>query len=141
MQGPTTEFIARSRANASWLAEAFTVARQKKLPGIMLLAHANRGFEQWRSGSDEPYYRDFLTQIRRETQDFEGQVVLVHGDTHNQHQDQPMADAVSGEAVKNFTRVENFGSPFFGWIKAVVDVRTPTVFSFTPKLFRADAVR
>jgi hypothetical protein len=117
------------------------MARQKKLPGIMLLAHANPGFERWRSGSDEPYYRDFLTQIRQETQVFEGQVVLVHGDTHNQHQDQPMVDASSGAVVKNFTRVENFGSPFFGWIKVVVDVSTPTVFSFTPKMFRADVVR
>lgn len=140
-QGPTAEFTNRSRANASWLAEAFIVARQKKLPGIMLLAHANPGFEHWRSGSDEPYYRDFLTQIRQETQAFQGQVVLVHGDTHHQHQDQPMVDAATGAVVKNFTRVETFGSPFFGWIKAEVDVGTPTVFSFKPRMYGADAGR
>lgn len=140
-QGPSAEFVDRSRANASWLAEAFSLARQKKLPGVMVLAHANPGIERWRTGSDEPYYREFLTLIRQETQAFDGEVVLVHGDTHYQHVDQPMVDAASGAVVKNFTRVENFGSPFFGWIKAVVDVSKPKVFSFTPKIYGADAVR
>jgi hypothetical protein len=140
-EGPSAEFMQRAKANASWLSEAFALASRKNLPGVMVLAHANPGFEIWRNNPNESFYRDFLSQLRQETQSFGGPVVLVHGDTHFQHIDQPMVDATSGAVVKNFTRVENFGSPFFGWIEATVDLGNPKVFSFFPKVFRVDALR
>jgi hypothetical protein len=35
--------------------------------------------------------------------------------------------------VKNFTRVETYGSPFLGWVKGTVDAADPKVFRFEPR--------
>ncbi|MBT9507309.1 hypothetical protein [Rhodoferax sp.] len=131
--GPVPEFIERGAANRAWLAQAFALARTKKLAGIMIVIQANPELEAFSAGHTRPGYREFLTQLRAETQAFAGQVVLVHGDTHWQKIDQPMLDSAGNELVKNFTRVETFGSPFMGWIKASVDVTDPQVFRFSPR--------
>lgn len=129
------EFIERSAANRSWLAQAFVLARSKKFAGILIVIHANPGFHSANAGNPSPGYRDFLTQLREETQAFPGQVVLVHGDTHFHQINQPMAEPNSSETVKNFTRLITIGSPFFGWVKATVDVADPKVFKFTPRFW------
>jgi hypothetical protein len=133
-RGPSTEYLERRHANTAWLREAFAHAREKHLPGILLLIHANPGFEK-RALPDLPLpgYAEFLEQLTDETLRFAGQVVLVHGDTHNQHIDQPMRDPKTGGVVSNFRRVENFGSPAFGWIRGTVDTGTPEVFKFSAR--------
>ena len=65
-------------------------------------------------------------------------VVVVHGDTHSYQLDQPLKDA-SGALVANVTRLETPGSPFVGWVRAVVDAHDPKVFQFTVKRFGATA--
>lgn len=135
--GPVAEFVERSAANRAWLVQAFALARSEKLPGILIVIQANPGFEDANAGKPSPGYRDFLIQLREETQTFAGQVVLVHGDTHQHRIDQPMIDPATKEAVKNFTRVETIGSPFFGWVKATVDTRDRQVFRFSPRFWKA----
>lgn len=134
--GPVPEFVERSAANRAWLAQAFAQARAKKLAGIMIVIQANPELEAFSAGRTRPGYREFLMQLRAETQAFAGRVVLVHGDTHWHRIDQPMLDATGKELVSNFTRVETFGSPFFGWIKATVDATDPQVFRFSPRPWR-----
>jgi hypothetical protein len=134
---PVPEFVARSSANRVWLAQAFARARADKLAGIMILIQADPAFEDANKGKIHPGYQDFLTQLREETQAFAGQVVLVHGDSHNQQINQPMLDPISKGVIKNFTRVETFGYPFFGWIKASVDAADPKVFRFSPRRWSA----
>jgi hypothetical protein len=130
---PSPEFVARSAANRAWLAQAFAQARAEKLAGIMVVIQANPEFESINKGKREPGYDAFVKQLTEETQAFAGQVVLVHGDSHSHQINQPMRDLVSREVVKNFTRVETFGFPFFGWLKATVDARDPKVFQFSPR--------
>jgi hypothetical protein len=134
--GPVAEFTERSAANRVWLAQAFALARSKKLAGILIVIQANPGFEDANAGKPSPGYRDFLTQLREEAQAFSGQVVLVHGDTHHHRIDQPMQDPTTKETVKNFTRVETIGSPFFGWVKGTVDAADPQVFRFSPRFWK-----
>ncbi|MCX7150897.1 MAG: hypothetical protein NTY05_16115 [Rhodocyclales bacterium] len=134
--GPVAEFIERSAANRVWLAQAFALARSKKLAGILIVIQANPGFEEANAGKPSPGYRDFLTQLREETLAFAGQVVLVHGDTHHHQINQPMENPTTKETVKNFTRMETIGSPFFGWVKATVDAADPQVFKFSPRYWR-----
>lgn len=131
--GPVPEFVQRSAANQAWLAQSFAQARSKKLPGIMLMMQGNPRFDDFNAGRGHPGYQDFLTQLRRETRAFEGQVVLVHGDTHWHRVDQPMRHPATHAVVRNFTRVETFGYPFFGWVQASVDVNDPQVFRFMPR--------
>lgn len=61
----------------------------------------------------------------------------LFGDTHQRRIDQPLADPDTGETVRNFTRVETVGSPFFGWIRGQVDAADPRVFSFSPRVWRS----
>jgi hypothetical protein len=131
--GPVPEFVARSAANQAWLAQAFAHAHEKRLAGVLILIQANPGFETARAGRSQPGYDAFLAQMRQEAARFAGPVVLVHGDTHRQRIDQPLTDPASGAPMANFTRVETFGWPFFGWVLGTVDARDPQVFRFEAK--------
>ncbi len=134
--GPVAEFIERAVANRSWLAEAFARARSRKLAGILIAIQANPRFEDANAGKPDRGYLDFLLQLREETQSFAGRVVLVHGDTHRFRIDQPMRDPATNETVKNFTRIETIGSPFFGWVEGSVDASDPQVFRFSPHFWK-----
>lgn len=129
--GPVPEFIERSAANRAWLAQAFTLARSRKLAGILIVIQGNPGFEAASAGQPRPGYRDFVDQLRTETQAYAGQVVLVHGDTHMHQIDQPLLDVAGQKVLDNFTRVEVHGSPFMGWVRGTVDASSPRVFSFS----------
>ena len=134
--GPVAEFIERGAANRAWLTRAFALARSSKLAGILIVIQADPGFENANVGKPGPGYRDFLIQLREETQAFSGQVVLVHGDTHHHQINQPMQDAITKDTVKNFTRMETMGSPFFGWVKGTVDAADPQVLRFSPRFWK-----
>jgi hypothetical protein len=134
--GPVAEFVERGAANRSWLAQAFAKARNGKLAGILVVIQANPDFEATNAGKTNSGYRDFLNQLREETQAYAGQVVLVHGDTHSHQIDRPMKDPMTKATVTNFTRVETIGSPFFGWVLGTVDAADPQVFRFAPRFWR-----
>lgn len=134
--GPVPEFVARSAANQVWLAQAFQQARVKELAGILIVIQADPDFDAASKGFGSPGYRAFLNQLRDETLTFAGQVVLVHGDTHWHQVNQPMLDPVTRQVVRNFTRVETYGYPFFGWVKGSVDEADPKVFRFSGRPWR-----
>ncbi len=136
--GPVPEFIERSRANDAWLAQSFALARSRQLAGVLIVVQGNPDFEAARAGQSKPGYRDFIAQLRRETEGFAGQVVLVHGDTHKHQINQPLFDETGQKLLTNFTRVEIHGSPFTGWVRGTVDARDPRVFSFEPKPWRVE---
>jgi len=135
--GPSAEFIERGAANRAWLAQAFALARTKKLAGILIAMQGNPGFQAANAGHPGPGYRELLIQLREESLAFPGQVVLVHGDTHWHRIDQPLENPETGATVKNFTRVETMGSPFFGWVRGSVDAKDPRVFQFSPRIWQA----
>ena len=134
--GPVEEFLQRDAANKAWLAQAFQRARQAKLAGLMLVIQANPLLEVFNEGKLLPGYTDLLTQLREETLAFSGQVVLVHGDSHQQQINQPLRDPATQAVIRNFTRVETYGAPMMGWIKTTVDAKDPQVFRFETRPFR-----
>jgi hypothetical protein len=138
--GPAAEYLARSAANRAWLAQAFALARERKLAGLLLVIQGNPGFHAANAGRPNTGYADFLEQLRDETLAFPGQVVLVHGDTHQHRIDQPLENPETGQTVGNFTRVETFGSPAFGWVKATIDGTSPRLFRFEARVFRRPVV-
>lgn len=130
-RGPSAEFVERSRATRAWLAAAFAHAREHGLAGILLVIQGNPNLAGARDRNGKPNgYREFVDQLREATQAFAGQVVLVHGDTHYFRIDRPLRDPRSGETVRNFTRVETYGSPTMGWVKGSADAADPQVFRF-----------
>lgn len=135
-QGPSAEYLERGKANRDWIAAAFALAKARKLPGIVLVIQANPDLDSPKPKDGRPNgYLEFIEQLRDETLAFPGQVVLVHGDTHYFRIDQPLRDR-SGETIRNFTRVETYGSPTMGWVKGVVDGTDPKVFRFESRPYR-----
>ena len=126
---PRAEFLARNPVTVAWLKENFALARRDKLRGIVLLFQANPGFTHHAQGLAHRGYREFLDVLREETLHFQGQVVVVHGDTHTNRIDQPMRDQ-AGRPLNHFVRVETFGSPFMGWTTGIIDPTSPTPIRF-----------
>lgn len=122
----------RNLANAAWIQQAFNLAKQQKQIGIMFFIQADPMFEFGSTHQGLRSYWDFLDVLRDETEKFSGQVVLAHGDTHFYRVDQPLRDFKKGGRVKNFTRVEVFGSPAMNWIRVHVDATSKEVFRFEP---------
>jgi hypothetical protein len=52
-----------------------------------------------------------------------------------------MTSSTSGEHLENFTRVETFGSPVVGWVRAGVNTSDPEVFTFQPETIEENTVR
>jgi len=131
------EYQARNAASVSWLKTAFATAKKQGFRGIMLIMQANPGFEK----KNHTGFADTLAALERETVQFPGQVVLVHGDSHYFRIDKPMVVAENnpeGSRVENFTRVETFGPPDVHWIRATADPRDPMVFQFEQRIVEAN---
>ncbi len=122
----------RNLANYAWIKQAFELARRDKMPGVMFFIQADPMFEYGTARQGLRGYIDFLDLLREESLHFSGQVVLAHGDTHFYRVDQPLRDFKKAERVKNFTRVEVFGSPAVNWLRVHVDAASANVFRFEP---------
>lgn len=122
------EYLSRNPAVLDWLKENFALARREKLVGIVLLFHANAGFKHFAQGIPHRGYRDFLELLNKETSRFDGQVMVVHGDSHNSRIDHPLRDS-KGKRLKRFTRIETFGYPTMGWTQVVIDTESNKLFS------------
>lgn len=137
------EYLARDAANIDWMRGAFAKAREAKAAGVMLVLQADVGFDipetedidESRTEDHSGYFK-FLDALIEETQAFNGQVVLVHGDTHYFKIDKPLIDAT--HLLPNFTRVQTFGSPNVHWLRVTVDTSSRDVFSFHPMIVEAN---
>ena len=137
------EYEARDKANLDWLAGSFDKAKAEDAKGLMIVIQGDPGFdipetedtdESREKGRDG--YAPFLDALIKQTEAFDGQVVLVHGDTHFFKIDKPLIDAT--HMLANFTRVETFGSPNVHWIKVDVDPTSRDVFTFHPMIVEAN---
>ncbi len=136
------EYLARDTKNIEFLRESFQIAKNKNAAGVMVAIQADPVFDLPETETVNERttvvdglpahngYDAFLAALTEETNAYTGQVVLVHGDTHFYKVDKPLVD--QAHLVKNFTRVETFGSPNLHWIKVSVNTKTPNVFTFQP---------
>ena len=124
--GVPQESQPRTAAVLDWMREAFSIARTRRSPAVVLGVHAN-------IFTGSAAYGDILDAIAREALRYDGQVLIVHGDTHLYHYDQPLVDARSGRKVMNVQRLEVSGSPFVNWFYVTVTVTNGRAsFSVTP---------
>ena len=123
------EYRRRNPHVIGWLRDSFTLARQEKLRGVVLLFQANPGFRHFAQGQGHRGYREFLEALRHEVEQFAGRVVAVHGDTHWSRIDQPLRDR-QGKRLSRFTRVETHGYPVMGWTLGIIDPDDPVLFRF-----------
>ena len=109
------ESARRTPAVLDWMREAFAAARERKSPALVIATQANL----W-SGSSG--YADILKTLAAEAKRYEGEILVVHGDTHWFRFDKPLVDPASGQRVENVTRLEVHGSPFVNWSYVTVSV-------------------
>ena len=124
------EFRVRNAAVREWLERSFALARGDSLGAVVVLIHAN----PWASPTGRYFgYRELLASLARESREFRGEVLLVHGDTHRHRVDRPLRDPEGGERLSNFTRVEVFGYPTMNWVRIRVGEEAGRVrFEVTP---------
>lgn len=140
------EYAARDAANISWLKDSFAKAKADGDKGIMIVVQGDLGFDIPETEddsearlADKDGYAAFLDALIAETEAYDGQVVLVHGDTHYFKIDKPLPDAT--HMLANFTRVQTFGSPNVHWVKVDVDADSRNVFTFSPMIVAANAAK
>ncbi|OWY09546.1 hypothetical protein B6V74_05865 [Thioclava sp. F42-5] len=142
----TAEYEARNPKNVEWLKESFAKARENNDAGILIDIQADIffPFELSDGGYEEDFlptlddkngFTDFYKTLVEETHNFEGQVLLVHGDSHYFKVDKPMIQP-DGRSTANFTRVEVFGSSDNSWVEMTVDPKSDAVFSFQPVVLK-----
>lgn len=140
------EYAERDAANIAWLKAAFAKAKEQGDKGLMVVIQADPGFDIPETEDvdesrlpERDGYAAFLDALTAETRAFDGEVVLVHGDTHFFKIDKPLAD--STDMLPNFTRVETFGSPNVHWLRVDIDAASRGVFTFRPMIVPANASR
>jgi hypothetical protein len=124
------EFRSRSAVVARWLEQSFGLARRERLRAVVLFMQAN----PWAAPTARYFgYRELLATLAKETLAFDGEVLLVHGDTHRFRVDAPLRVPATGAPIHNFTRVEVFGSPGMNWVRIrVTDNAGQVSFEVTP---------
>lgn len=135
------EVAARDAANLRWLKEAFRVATARKAVGVVITLQADMwDLTALAAGGDGLNGYDALVQeIARQCAAFNGQVLLLNGDTHLYGADRPLADPNSATflvhgtgVVTNLTRITVQGSTNTPneWVKLTIDPSSPQVFSW-----------
>jgi hypothetical protein len=135
------EYLERDTANIEWLAQSFKAAKEQNAKGLVLVIQADPGFDLPETESvneseapGQSGYRSFIAAVTKETENFKGQVLLVHGDTHFFKMDKPLYSPT--KLLPNLTRLQTFGSPSLHWVKVTVDTNTEQVFNVTPVIVR-----
>ena len=89
-------------------------ARARRLRAVVVVMHAN----PWSlPGQPRRGFGELLATLTAETRKFGGEVLLVHGDTHQYRVDRPLRELANSAPLANFMRVEVFGSPFVNWVR------------------------
>jgi hypothetical protein len=110
----------RTPAVLEWMREAFRIARKRKAPAVVIATQANLF-----TGSAG--YADIVKTLSAEARAYDGEALVVHGDTHWFTFDKPLAD------VPNLTRLEVHGSPFVNWSYVTITIENGKArFSVTP---------
>jgi hypothetical protein len=136
IQRQRDEQAARRAANFHWLDEGFAYAREIGAKGILIAWQADPNFnnEEHQTNSHEwDAYPPYVDKLRSLTEAFNGEVALVHGDSHYFKMDKPLNNA-SGGVLANFTRVETFGARNTHWVSARIDPKADNLFTFEPRL-------
>ena len=126
------EAIERTTADTAWIARAFALARERRAHAVVLAFQ----IDVWISNA--PAYEDgpvawLRDAIGKEASTFEGQVLVVHGDSHRLIIDTPYRrpdiDAGTTRGL-NVTRLQVPGWPDHRAVRIDVDPSRPDMFRF-----------
>lgn len=146
------EHLERKAANLAWMRQAFAEAKATGSRGVVILTQANPGFENfWPPAAKTRYfvpfiargqplpspttaYKDYVTALAEELEDYDRPVIYIHGDTHIFRVDKPLFSLKSGRQFENFLRAETFGWPDSHWLRIRIDPSDPQLFVVEPQV-------
>jgi hypothetical protein len=111
------EHAERNVANIAWLKESFESAKARKARGLVVVFQGDPGFDLPETEIDERQhpsvsgYTQFLAQLVSETEQFKGQVLLVHGDTHYFKVDKPLYNPAKALSNLTLSQIANLHLP------------------------------
>ena len=133
------EYMERDTANVAWMTASFAAAKAQNAPGIVVVTQGDPGFDlpetedfDESTQASASGYRNFMAKLTEQTEQFKGQVLFVHGDTHYFKLDKPLYHP--NKMLTNFTRLQTFGSPSLHWVRVTVDVASANVFTVHPMI-------
>jgi len=148
----------RKAANLAWMQAAFAKAKAEKSAGVVLMGHANPGFENYwpaaakgryfgpfvgRSSPPPPVpdnaFGDYIATLAGELESYDKPVAYLHGDTHLHRIDKPLYSMKSNRLFANLTRAETFGDPNTHWVRVTVDPADPQLFTFRGEIIAENA--
>jgi hypothetical protein len=153
-----TEQTERKAANIAWMRAAFAAAKSAGSRGVVLMAQANPGFENYwppssksryfspfvPRGQPVPSYRaafdDYIAALEEELENYDRPVAFLHGDTHLFRIDKPLYSKKTKRLFENFTRVETFGDPDTHWVCVTVDPTDAQLFRFEAQIIPDNVV-
>jgi hypothetical protein len=142
IQRQRNEEIARKAADFRWLEAGFDYAKQVHAKAVMIIWQANPNFnneDHLTNPHDWDALPDYVNELRTLTEAFDGQVALVHGDSHYFKVDKPINRSTGGGVLANFTRLETFGARNTHWVSVRIDASNPNVFIIEPRIVPANA--
>jgi hypothetical protein len=120
-QLPSAEFTARNPIVLAWLRSGFDRARKSGARAVVVVFQADPHFGMHAFGMHSNAFSELLETLQAESAAFSGQVVAIHGDSHQFRFDQPLRHQRSGKRLGNFWRIEVPGYPQTGWVEVELD--------------------
>jgi len=140
-EADNAEYLERDAANVIWMQQSFKLAKDRKSRGIVIVFQADPGYdlpetEDFDESQQAKFsgYRNFMSKLVTETEQFDGQVLAVHGDTHFFKVDKPLYSPT--RLLPNLTRLQTFGSPSIHWVHVTVDTKRDEVFTIRPVIVK-----
>lgn len=135
------EYLERDQSNIAWLKSSFAVAKTGSAKGLVVAFQADPGFDLPETEDEDESkqtkfkgYQVFMDALVKEAEQYAGQVLLVHGDTHFFKVDKPLRSP--SNMLTNVTRVQTFGSPSNHWVHVTVDTDRSEVFTIRPVIVK-----
>jgi hypothetical protein len=139
------EYTARNAANLAWIKAAFAKAKTNGSRGVVLTIQADM-WDPSAGAANLDHYADTKKALFNETTAFDGQVLLINGDSHSFTVDKPLTDYATTNAggktganvIENFTRLTTFGEFQDHWVSIDVDPQDPQLFDLHQHVLAAN---
>ena len=126
------EYAARNAANLQWVRQGFAAAERTGSKGVVIALQA----DMWDPAAVTTHFAETKAELFRQATAFDGQVLIVNGDSHRFTVNKPLTDYATTNAgggrspnvVQNVTRVTNFGEDQNHWTSIEVDPADPQLF-------------
>jgi hypothetical protein len=132
------EYQDRNEANLAWIDQAFNLATQRNLNGIIFAYQADMFYKPSQLTSSESGYRDTLESLISRSEIFNKPVLLIHGDSHRLKIDQPLYRKNQKRVLENVLRLQVMGADQVQAVEVQVNPAQEQPFSFRPIILKAN---